>query len=142
MAHNKTKPTPQEVSDFIAGIEDERKRADCNELMTLMSEMTGNEATMWGASIVGFGRYHYKYASGKEGEFFLTGFSPRKQALTIYIIPGFEIAPELMEKLGKYKTGKSCLYVKSLDDVDRKVLAQLVKTSVIHMHKKYPDSKP
>ena len=140
MAHNKTKPTQRKVSEFIAGIEDKRKRADCRELMKLMSEITGNRAKMWGPSIVGYGKYHYKYASGREGDFFLTGFSPRKQALTIYIISGFELNPELMEKLGKFKTGKSCLYVKSLDDIDRSALAQLVEESVAYMRKTYPES--
>jgi len=137
MAHNKTKPTQQKVSEFIAGIEDRVKRDDCRELMKLMSEITGNRAKMWGPSIVGYGKYHYKYESGREGDFFLTGFSPRKQALSIYIISGFDINPKLMEKLGKYKTGKSCLYVKKLDDLDRSVLAQLVKESVAYMRKKY-----
>ena len=141
MAENKTQATQSDVSVFLDSIGDERKRADCLELVTLMSEVTGENATMWGASIVGFGQYHYKYASGREGDFFLTGFAPRKQALTIYIVPGFKIAPDLMEKLGKYKTGKSCLYVKTLDDIDRKVFARLVKKSVAHMHKTYPDSK-
>ena len=92
MAENKTKPTKLKVSEFIAGIEDKVKRADCRELMKLMSGITGNRAKMWGANIVGYGKYHYKYASGREGEFFLTGFSPRKQALSIYIISGFSIS--------------------------------------------------
>ena len=140
MAHNKTKPTPQKGSEFIAGIEDKVKRDDCRELMKLMSGITGNRAKMWGASIVGYGKYHYKYESGREGDFFLTGFSPRKQALSIYIISGFSISPKLMEKLGKYKTGKSCLYVKKLDDIDRSMLAQLVKESVAYMRGKYPGS--
>ena len=140
MAHNKTKPTQQKVSEFIAGIDDKVKRADCRELMKLMSEITGNRATMWRPGIVGYGKYHYKYASGREGDFFLTGFSPRKQALTIYIISGFSIHPQLMEKLGKYKIGKSCLYVKQLDDLDRSVLTQLVKESVAYMREKYPVS--
>ena len=140
MAQNKTQPTPQKVSEFIASIEDTRKRAECRELMKLMRETTGKRAKMWGTSIVGFGNYHYKYASGREGDFFLTGFSPRKQALTVYIINGFEPHAKLMEKLGKFKTGKSCLYVKSLDDIDRSVLAKLVEASVAYMRKKYPDS--
>lgn len=140
MAQNKTQATPQKVSEFIAGIEDKRKRADCRELMKLMRASTGNRAKMWGSSIVGYGKYHYKYASGREGDFFLTGFSPRKQALTVYIISGFKPHPDLMEKLGKYKTGKSCLYVKSLDDIDRDVLAQLIEASVAHMRKIYPGS--
>lgn len=137
MAHNKTQPTQQKVSEFIAGIEDKVKRDDCRELMKLMSKITGNRAKMWGPGIVGYGTYHYKYESGREGDFFLTGFSPRKQALSIYIISGFDINPQLMEKLGKYKTGKSCLYVKRLDDLDRSVLAQLVEESVAYMRKKY-----
>ena len=138
MAENKTKPTVQKVSEFIAGIEDKQKRADCRELMKLMSGITGNRSKMWGSSIVCYGKYHYKYESGREGDFFLTGFSPRKQALTLYIVSGFSIHPELMEKLGKYKTGKSCLYVKKLDDVNREVLAQLIDESVAHIRKKYP----
>lgn len=138
MAENKTKPTVQKVSEFIAGIEDRQKRADCREVMKLMSGITGNRAKMWGSSIVGYGKYHYKYESGREGDFFLTGFSPRKQALTLYIVSGFSINPELMEKLGKYKTGKSCLYVKKLDDVNREVLAQLITESVAYIRKKYP----
>ena len=140
MATNKTQPTPIKVSEFIAGIEDSRKRADCKELMKLMREVTGKRATMWGPSIVGFGKYHYKYASGREGDFFLTGFAPRKQALTIYIINGFDAHAELMEKLGKFKTGKSCLYVKSLDAIDRAVLKDLVEASVAYMREKYPHS--
>jgi len=139
MAENKTKPTAQKVSEFIAGIEDKVKRDDCRELMKLMADITGNRAKMWGSSIVGFGKYHYKYESGREGDFFLTGFSPRKQALTLYIISGFSVHPKLMEKLGKYKIGKSCLYVKKLDDLDRSVLAQLVKESVAYIREKYPD---
>ena len=140
MASNKTQPTPLKVSEFIAGIEDRSKRADCKELMKLMREVTRKRATMWGSSIVGFGKYHYKYASGREGDFFLTGFAPRKQALTIYIVNGFEPHAGLMEKLGKFKTGRSCLYVKSLDDIDRAVLADLVKASVAYMQEKYPGS--
>ena len=137
MAENKTQPTQLKVSDFIAGIENKVKRDDCRELMKLMAKITGNRAKMWGTAIVGYGKYHYKYESGREGDFFLTGFSPRKQALSIYIVSGFSINPELMEKLGKYKTCKSCLYVKKLDDVDRLVLAQLVKESVAYMREKY-----
>ena len=137
MAQNKTKPTQLKVSDFVAGIEDKVKRDDCRELMKLMAKITGNRAKMWGTAIVGYGKYHYKYESGREGDFFLTGFSPRKQALSIYIVSGFNISPKLMEKLGKYKTGKSCLYVKKLDDVDRLVLAQLIKESVAYIREKY-----
>lgn len=137
MAQNKTQPTNQRVSEFIAGIEDVGKRSDCKELMKLMRAITGKRATMWGPSIVGFGKYHYRYASGREGDFFLTGFSPRKQALTIYVISGFEVHSELMQDLGKFKTGKSCLYVKRLDDINRQVLEQLLTTSVAYLRKKY-----
>jgi hypothetical protein len=93
---------------------------------------------MWGPSIVGYGKYHYRYESGREGDFFLTGFAPRKQALTIYVISGFKAHGALMKKLGKYKTGKSCLYVKRLDDIDRDVLTQLVQASVNYLREKYP----
>ena len=126
--------------DFINGVEDTRKRADCHELIKLMHEITAEPAKMWGPGIVGFGNYHYKYASGREGDFFLTGFSPRKQALTVYIISGFSEHSKLMDNLGKFKTGKSCLYVKSLDDIDRAVLTQLVTESVAYMREKYPES--
>jgi len=141
MSQNKTKPTKLKVSEFIAGIEDDQKRADCRELMRIMREITGNRATMWGPSIVGFGRYHYKYASGREGNFFLTGFSPRKQALSIYVISGFKPHTELMEKLGKHKKGKSCLYVKRLADVDKHTLVELITTSVALMREKYPSAR-
>ena len=139
MAQNKTRVTKLKVSEFIAGIEDKRKRDDCREVMKLMREITGNRAQMWGPGIVGYGRYHYHYASGREGDFFLTGFAPRKQALTVYIISGFERHSTLMEKLGKFKTGKSCLYIKTLDDIDRSVLARLIKASVTYMRKTYPE---
>ena len=139
MAENKTRPNKASVVAFLNAIDDKRKKADAKKVATMMREATGCRAKMWGTSIVGFGEYHYKYASGREGDFFLTGFSPRKQALTIYIISGFSISPELMEKLGKYKTGKSCLYVKKLDDIDRSVLAKLIEESVAYMREKYPN---
>ena len=118
----------------------ERRYADCRELMKIMRAVTGRRATMWGSSIVGYGRYHYRYESGREGEFFLTGFAPRKQALTIYVISGFMAHADLMQKLGKYKTGKSCLYVKRLDDIDHEVLTQLIQASVNLLREKYPVS--
>jgi hypothetical protein len=98
-----------------------------------MSTVTGAEPAMWGSSIVGFGHYHYKYQSGREGEFFLTGFSPRKQNLTLYITSGFDQYGELMQALGKYKTGKSCLYIKSMADISLPVLTDLIERSVAHM---------
>ena len=103
----------------------------------MMRKATGKRAKMWGSSIVGYGTYHYKYESGREGDFMVTGFSPRKQALTVYVMPGFSHFDKLMAKLGKYKTGKSCLYIKRLSDVDEKVLERLIDSSVKHMRKKY-----
>lgn len=136
MAELKTKPTNQSVEKFIKSIAEADTRADCQAIMQIMKQATKAEPKMWGASIVGFGRYHYKYASGREGDWPLTGFSPRKQNLTLYIMPGFARYEELMQKLGKYKTGKSCLYIKKLADVDMAVLKQLVKQSVEYMKKK------
>jgi hypothetical protein len=140
MAKNKTQPTKMKVSEFIAAIESPEKRKDCREIMKLMRKVTGKRATMWGTSIVGFGQYHYKYASGREGDHFLTGFSPRKQALTLYIMAGFKSHAKLMEKLGKHKTGKSCLYIKHLDDIDRSVLEKLITESVKYMRENYQTS--
>ena len=133
MAEAKTKPTAESVATFLDGVADENKRQDAFALLTLMREVTGMEPQMWGPSIVGFGAYHYKYASGHEGDSFLTGFSPRKQNLTLYIMAGFDRYDELMQKLGKHTTGKSCLYIKRLADVDQAVLRQLIKESVDHM---------
>jgi hypothetical protein len=104
-------------------------------VLQLMAEVTGAEPKMWGDSIIGFGNYHYKYASGREGDWFLAGFAPRKQNLTLYIMAGFDGYEALMASLGKYKTGKSCLYIKKLEDVDTAVLKQLIKQSVEHMQK-------
>jgi len=137
MAENKTKPSKVSVTAFMNSIEDKQKRLDARKVAAMMREATGSRARMWGANIVGFGEYHYKYDSGREGDFMITGFSPRKQALTLYVIPGFKHFEPLMNKLGKYKTGKSCLYVKRLEDVDEKVLKQLIVGSVKHMRKNY-----
>lgn len=138
MAENKTRPSTLKVSEFIKSIEDQQQRADAKKIAGMMRRATGNRARMWGASIVGYGQYHYKYDSGREGDFMITGFSPRKQALTVYIMPGFDQFDGLMKKLGKYKTGKSCLYLKRLSDVDEKVLEKLITGSVKFMRKKYP----
>lgn len=137
MAENKTKPNKASVAAFIKGIEDKQKRSDVKKVVAMMREATGSRARMWGTNIVGFGRYHYKYDSGREGDFMITGFSPRKQALTLYVIPGFRHFESLMSKLGKYKTGKSCLYIRRLSDVDEKVLRQLIVGSVKYMRKNY-----
>lgn len=130
---NKTAPTDESVEQFLNGIEDERQRADAFELLRIFSEVTGEEPVMWGDSIVGFGQYHYRYASGREGDWLLTGFSPRKQALTLYIMAGFDRYDGLLKDLGRYKTGKSCLYVKRLDDVDLDALKTLIAESAAHV---------
>jgi hypothetical protein len=133
MAELKTQPTGASVQAFIDAIPDARKRQDAAAVLALMAEVTGDTPQMWGSSMVGFGRYHYTYASGREGEWFLTGFAPRKQNLTLYIMAGFAQHDELLAKLGKHTTGQSCLYVKKLADIDLGVLRQLVELSVAHM---------
>ncbi len=137
MAVNKTQKTRASVSEFVKSIENPQMRADAKKLASMMRRVTGKRAKMWGSSIVGYGTYHYKYDSGREGDFMLTGYSPRKQALTVYIMPGFSKFEPLMKKLGKYKTGKSCLYIKRLADVDEQVLEELIDRSVKHMRQKY-----
>jgi len=137
VAENKTKPGKASVTAFVNGIEDKQKRSDVKKIAAMMREATGSRATMWGSSIIGFGSYHYKYASGREGDFMVTGLSPRKQALTVYIMPGFGRFESLMAKLGKYKTGKSCLYIKRLSDVDEQVLKRLIVGSVKYMRQNY-----
>jgi hypothetical protein len=137
MAEPTTRPTRASVTAFMAAIEDRQMRTDAKKVAAMMRRVTGKRATMWGPGIVGYGRYHYRYASGREGEFMITGFSPRKQALTVYIMPGFSRFDKLMAKLGKYKTGKSCLYIKRLADVDEAVLERLIRESVGYMRKHY-----
>lgn len=138
MADLKTKPTKNSVEAYLAQVEDDQRRTDSFALLTLMTEVTGYEGQMWGNSIIGFGQYHYKYKSGREGEWFLVGFAPRKQKLTLYIMPGFEKYDGLLAKLGKHKTGKSCLYLNKLADVDTAVLKDLIAQSVAHMQATYP----
>jgi hypothetical protein len=130
MSELKTQPTQESVLDFLAKVSDGRRREDCLIILELMKKATGAEPVMWGSSIVGFGRYRYRYESGREGEWPIVGFSPRKNDLTLYITPGFERYKGLMGRLGKYKTGKSCLYLKRLEDVDRSVLNELIEESV------------
>jgi hypothetical protein len=136
MAETKTRPTKQSVSAFIASIEDDQRRKDAKKLLALMKKVTGKPAKMWGPSIIGFGSYHYVYDSGHEGDTCVTGFSPRKAALTIYVMPGFTEYGPLLKKLGKVKTGKSCLYIKKLDDIDMPTLETLVSRSVRHVEKR------
>ena len=137
MAELKTKATNTSVSKFLNAVEDKQRRADCKTVARLMRDATGKVAKLWGTSMVGYGSYDFKYESGREGSWFLCGFSPRAQSLTLYIMPGFSKFDTLMSNLGKYKTGKSCLYIKKLDDVDLALLKQLIDESVKHMRSKY-----
>jgi hypothetical protein len=137
MPANKTIATDDSVCELIESVTDEKKRADSYALIDLMRTITGDEPRRWGSSLVGFGRYHYRYESGREGEFFLTGFSPRKAALTLYIMPGLDRYRDELTRLGPHKTGKSCLYIKRLDTVDRDVLNEIVSDSVACMREKY-----
>lgn len=139
MSENKTKPTEVSVSSFISKVEPEQKRNDAEKLVALFEQSTGKPAKMWGPSIIGFDEYHYKYESGREGDFLATGFSPRKTALTLYIMAGFSKYPELLAKLGKFKMGKSCLYVKKLEDIDLTVLSQMIVDSVKYIKNRYTD---
>lgn len=129
MAELKTKLNNASVNVFLNQIENEEKRADSFEILKLMQQVTKLEPKMWGSSIVGFGNIHYKYESGREGDWFLTGFSPRKQNLTLYVMGSFNPHTDLLKKLGKHKTGGGCLYINKLKDVDLKVLKELIKIS-------------
>jgi hypothetical protein len=133
MAQLKTQPNKKSVEDFLNGVENDTKRQDSFTILEMMKAATGEEPIMWGDSIVGFGTYRYKYASGKAAEWFLTGFSPRVQNLTLYIMDGFEEYDDLLGKLGKHSTGKSCLYVRRLENVDLDVLKEMIEKSVAHM---------
>lgn len=133
MAELKTKKTEASVEEFLQGVADPQQRTDAFRVLELMKKATGEKPAMWGSSIIGFGTYQYKYPSGREGTWFLAGFSPRKGNLTLYIMPGFDRYGQLMQQLGKYKTGKSCLYVKRLEDVDVATLGELIKSSVAHL---------
>jgi len=137
MADNKTKETNASVGVFLNTVADPQKRADCKAIAAMMRRVTGKRAKMWGPSIVGFDRYDYRYDSGRSGSFMMTGFSPRAQNIVLYVMPGFSKFGELLERLGRHKTGKSCLYIRRLADVDKKVLERLVRDSVTHMRKKY-----
>lgn len=135
MAQNKTKPTTKSVPEFLEQIADPKRREDSKTIAVLMENLTGSKPKMWGDSIVGFGDYRYTYASGREGDWFLSGFSPRKQSLTLYIMGYLEYYPDHLERLGKFKHGKGCLYINKLEDVDLKVLEDLIRTSIKRMKK-------
>jgi hypothetical protein len=138
MADNKTKPTKLSVAAFIDALTDRTRRADAQALVKLMQSAAGEKPKMWGPSIIGFGSYHYKYESGREGDMPLIGFSPRKAATVLYNITGFSDSKALLAKLGKYTTGKGCLYIKKLADVDQIVLETLVVKSVAALRARQP----
>ena len=137
MAELKTRPTGASVENFLASVKNETRRTDAHAVLDLMQRVTGEEPTMWGTSIVGFGTYRYTNTQGKDFEWFLTGFSPRKANLVCYIMPGYGAFDEVMERLGKHKTGKACLYINKLADVDMAVLEELVDKSVASMRERY-----
>lgn len=138
MAELKTKQTEASVEEYLDTIEDPRRRADCAAISALMKKVTKCEPKMWGPSIVGFGSYHYRYETGHEGDACLVGFSSRKPEIVVYIADGFESREKLLQELGKHRTGKVCVYIKRLSDIDVVVLEKLVKASVAEMRKRYP----
>lgn len=137
MAENKTKVTEVDPAAFVAAVEHPTRKADAEVLLELMGKASGCPPKMWGPTIVGFGRYEYKYDTGREGEFLITGFSPRKSNLSIYILPGYDDIAEQLGRLGKHRIGKSCLYVNKLADIDLDVLTEIVTDSVARMRKSY-----
>lgn len=136
MSKLKTIPNNADVQAFLNTIEQEQKRQDSQTLLRMMQEITGEAPQMWGKSIVGFGSYHYKYDSGREGDWFLTGFSPRKQSLTLYIMSSCAKYENLLAQLGKHKIGKSCLYIKKLSDINEGILRELITQSVVYVQEK------
>lgn len=138
MSDLKTRPTSGSVDEFLAAVENDRRREDAVTLLDLMTKVTGEEPLLWGDSIVGFGSYHYKYDSGREGDWFVTGFALRKANLVVYVMAGFSRYDELLGKLGKHKHGKSCLYINKLDDVGLEVLEELVRESAAYVREKGP----
>jgi Domain of unknown function (DU1801) len=138
-AKTKTKPTEISIADYIDTVADEQQRRDSRQIADMMERLSGHKPKMWGPSIIGFGSYHYKYESGREGDMCRIGFSPRKGNTVLYLVDGFLGHSELMAKLGKHKTGKSCLYIKRLSDVDESVLEQLCSESLKWMAQKYPE---
>lgn len=136
MSENKTKPTEVDVNEFLNQIENPGQKEDTQKIINIMKEVTGEEPKLWGDSIIGFGEYRYKYASGREGDWFLTGVSPRKKSTSLYLSYGYENHTSLMEKPGKYKTGKACLYIKKLDDVNENALKKLISRGVEEIKKR------
>jgi hypothetical protein len=138
MVENKTQAMDQQPEAFLATIEDENRRADAFELLALMCEVTGEAAVMWGPAIIGFGRYHYRYKSGRESDWFSVGFSPRKASLTLYLAGGLEENADILRRLGKHKTGKGCLYITRLSDISRDALADLLRSTIAWAARTYP----
>jgi ribosomal protein S17E len=141
MAENKTKATKASVAGYIAAIQDEERRSDCEQLVKLMTGVTGEPPTMWGSSIVGFGRYHYRYESGREGDMCVTGFSSRKPNLSIYVLAEGGAQQKLLARLGKHKMAKGCLYVRRMADVDAKVLRELIAGSIAEVRKQFSGTR-
>jgi hypothetical protein len=139
MAENKTKPTEVDPRDFVAAVEHDTRRADAELLLDIFHDVTGLEPKMWGPSIIGYGRYHYKYDTGREGDMLMTGFSPRKSNLSLYIMPGYsgEAMQERLSRLGKHKLGKACLYINKLADVDEAVLREIIAAGMEDVRAKY-----
>tara|TARA_R110000751_G_scaffold77876_2_gene156970 strand:- start:303 stop:725 length:423 start_codon:yes stop_codon:yes gene_type:complete len=137
MAANKTQPTSNSVIDYLNTVDNNKRREDAFVLLDLFDNIMSEKAVLWGESLIGYGEYHYKYESGREGDFFLTGFSPRKQNLSIYIMPGFKKYTHLLTKLGKHKAGAACLYINKIEDIDITILKQLIKESADYMRTKY-----
>jgi hypothetical protein len=137
MAGNKTHVTATDPAEFLASVEHPTRRADAEVLMKLMTRVTGCPPRMWGSSIIGFGRYHYRYDSGREGDFMLTGFSPRKASTVVYVLPGYDDIGDQLDALGKHRRGKSCLYINKLADVDLDVLEHIVSGAVARMRQRY-----
>ena len=138
MAELKTRPTDADVDAFLDSVDNDRRRQDARTVCAMMQKITRREPVLWGSSIVGFGTYSYEYANGKRGDWPLTGLSPRKQALTVYVMSGFDEHDELLAALGPHKTGRSCLYIRNLDQVDQKVLARLIRKSVAYLRRTWP----
>lgn len=139
MAENITKELNGDVTGFLEALEHDTRRTDAIQINNLIQRISGFPAKMWGTTMIGFGRYHYKYASGREGDYFRVGFSPRKQNLVVYIMPGYRDYSEILQRLGKHKTGKSCLYINKLTDIDLDVLEELICAGLADMAEKYPE---
>lgn len=138
MAENKTQANEASVDAFLSAVEPERRRADGLALDALFRRVTGWNPVMWGGSIVGYGQYHYRYESGREGDFLATGFSPRKSNLSLYIMPGYQEMGDMLDRLGKYKKGKACLYLNKLADADESVLEEIIRAGLNDLGKRYP----